>query len=225
MVYYTPRPPYEVGLNITASEGFSNISAYGQLLTFLLIARISAALRSTEWHRNHTLESPIYRPRSHSHRHKLARLPWVDSFANSILDYVPISFAGLSPGVPQLHPYHVQVVRDDHVAAAWWEIFLLQIWAPFSKWEKLALLRGWITVKSTARGSFEQARCFVNKQNFLDGSNCRLEIICIGDDLVPLLHRGRSGWKFETLLALWTITDIFQKMIYGSLCDTCAVRC
>ena len=41
----TTRPPYEVGLNITASEGFSNISAYSQLLTFLLIARISAALR------------------------------------------------------------------------------------------------------------------------------------------------------------------------------------
>ena len=41
---------------MTASDGFSSMSAYSQDFTELLIAEISAARKSTEQHLNHTLD-------------------------------------------------------------------------------------------------------------------------------------------------------------------------
>ena len=52
----TPSPPYQTGLHMIASDGFSNKSAYNQDFTELLIAVMSEILKSTVPHLNQTFD-------------------------------------------------------------------------------------------------------------------------------------------------------------------------
>ena len=79
-----------------------------------------------------------------------------------LLNDLSICFAGLCPSRPQLHTHHVQVVRDEYVVVAGWEVFLLKSGVPFAQWQELTLLRERISVQNASRSCLKHCRSFVN---------------------------------------------------------------